>query len=1029
MAESMDVFYSSLRDENNYSYGHDNEHLEILSDLYTDDSHFIYEILQNAEDAQASEVKFVLYKDRLEILHNGKRAFNEQDVKSITKIAKSTKKTDVNTVGKFGLGFKSVYSVTDEPEIHSGDYDFKITEFIRPYPVAHKEVPASYTTLFVLPFKPEKKEQVYDKLGHKFQELELKTVLFLSNIKSICWEIAEDDQNFYKKSGTYLKEDSVDKKTGFKKVTCLSDTSSMPDQWFVFSKGSKEDTFIEIAFKYDPEKKQIVPATNTDLVVLFPTEKETGLNFVVNGNFQTTPARDNVPPEKEHNKKLIVCVQELLKNVIPELKDKGLMDVSLMKALPTDKRQFESDKMAFFRPIYDTVKDLFKTQDLIPTTEKGVYAKAGDLAAASSSDLTEIYTPYHKKWLVTTVTRNNDNSDLFVYLTKELNVPIITPGQFCEDYLSKEYLATKDDNWFKRFYAFLADDKTALWRENTNPKGKQSNAGIVRSKPIIRLSNDELVTPDEGAFLPTGTSDSGYQTVKQCFVDDKVSYDFLLKLGLKKPNQVDALEKNVLKKYTDNMEITDEEYLADIKRIVSVLQSPDVTDNEKQRIKEYKIIKCQDGLFRKPANVYQDTPDLRAWFGKQERNYAITSIDSNTLFVLGVATIPHWKLYTLENEQIPQNIREETRTKSQPDVFYDIELDGINDIQVSIENAIQVARIIDKAHKDFGTKHLGAFETPTTLFNSVYQWIRNKAFDRNAPTRILNKLHSMNWVLTKDGTLANPMHVSMDQIHPDILFLTNLPDCVFGADLKQQLCDQLAQMGACPVLCENQEEVEAAKRAIEELRAKKNQQQAEDVISNDEEEPEENQEEDWEPDVEVNDVEIEDGYLRYVSPDRGEVGSVSNTKGKESTCKADDSDKTQKQTNFSEKDKQKIGEYGEKVVKRYLVEEEGFDESKIEILNTNWENSTGRDIEITEDGELVRYIEVKSTTETTPCKHLFETSGKQWEVARKHQDKYWLYCVFGVGTDQVTVVRIQNPNKMWKDGKLEAHPVNFVVKA
>ena len=92
MAESMDVFYSSLRDENNYSYGHDNEHLEILSDLYTDDSHFIYEILQNAEDAQASEVKFVLYKDRLEILHNGKRAFNEQDVKSITKIAKSTKK-------------------------------------------------------------------------------------------------------------------------------------------------------------------------------------------------------------------------------------------------------------------------------------------------------------------------------------------------------------------------------------------------------------------------------------------------------------------------------------------------------------------------------------------------------------------------------------------------------------------------------------------------------------------------------------------------------------------------------------------------------------------------------------------------------------------------------------------------------------------------------------------------------------------------------------------------------------------------
>ena len=345
MAENMDTFYRSLCAENEWSYGHDNEHLEILSDLYTDDSHFIYEILQNAEDAQASEVKFVLYKNRLEIFHNGAKVFNEQDVKSITKIAKSTKKADVNTVGKFGLGFKSVYSVTDEPEIHSGDYDFKITGFIRPSSVDHKDIPAPYTTLFILPFKSEKKEGTYQKLGQKFQDLELKTVLFLSNIKSICWEIAENDQQFCKESGTYLKEDGIDEKTGFKKVTCMSDNSSVPDQWFVFSKGSKEDTFIEIAFKYDSNKKQIVPANNTDLVVLFPTEKETGLNFIINGNFQTTPARDNVPPEKDHNKKLIECVQDLLKKIIPELKDKGLMNVSLMKTLPTNKSQFESDKM------------------------------------------------------------------------------------------------------------------------------------------------------------------------------------------------------------------------------------------------------------------------------------------------------------------------------------------------------------------------------------------------------------------------------------------------------------------------------------------------------------------------------------------------------------------------------------------------------------------------------------------------------------------------------------------------------------
>lgn len=119
MADNMTHFYSSLCEENAYSYGHDDKHLKILSDLYTDDSHFIYEILQNAEDAGASEIAFMLYKDRLEILHNG-RTFNEADVRAITKIAFSTKESDVNTVGKFGLGFKSVYSITDTPEIHSG---------------------------------------------------------------------------------------------------------------------------------------------------------------------------------------------------------------------------------------------------------------------------------------------------------------------------------------------------------------------------------------------------------------------------------------------------------------------------------------------------------------------------------------------------------------------------------------------------------------------------------------------------------------------------------------------------------------------------------------------------------------------------------------------------------------------------------------------------------------------------------------------------------------------------------------------
>src|SRR5262245_59971874 len=36
-----------------------------LSDLYPDEAHFIYELLQNAEDAQATKVEFELFPDKL----------------------------------------------------------------------------------------------------------------------------------------------------------------------------------------------------------------------------------------------------------------------------------------------------------------------------------------------------------------------------------------------------------------------------------------------------------------------------------------------------------------------------------------------------------------------------------------------------------------------------------------------------------------------------------------------------------------------------------------------------------------------------------------------------------------------------------------------------------------------------------------------------------------------------------------------------------------------------------------------------
>src|SRR5258708_26513385 len=80
--------------------------------------HFGYELLQNAEDQCATEAQFQLFADYLVFNHNG-NPFTRADVKNITGIGNSDKPQDDNKIGRFGIGFKSVFAITKRPEIYT----------------------------------------------------------------------------------------------------------------------------------------------------------------------------------------------------------------------------------------------------------------------------------------------------------------------------------------------------------------------------------------------------------------------------------------------------------------------------------------------------------------------------------------------------------------------------------------------------------------------------------------------------------------------------------------------------------------------------------------------------------------------------------------------------------------------------------------------------------------------------------------------------------------------------------------------
>ena len=92
--------------------------LERIIQLYTDRSHFIYELLQNAEDAGATSIRFVQHYDRLVVMHNG-AAFTRQNLQGLCDIGKSDKTKNLNQIGEFGVGFKSVFSICEKVRQHS----------------------------------------------------------------------------------------------------------------------------------------------------------------------------------------------------------------------------------------------------------------------------------------------------------------------------------------------------------------------------------------------------------------------------------------------------------------------------------------------------------------------------------------------------------------------------------------------------------------------------------------------------------------------------------------------------------------------------------------------------------------------------------------------------------------------------------------------------------------------------------------------------------------------------------------------
>ena len=110
-------------------------------------------------------------------------------INAITSIGNSSKSSDDNTIGKFGLGFKAVFQYTLTPYIYDNKYSFKIVDFMVPVLIEDNlEQRKENETAFVFPFnRPNISADVaYTEILERLQNLEFPT-LFLKNLKSVTY--------------------------------------------------------------------------------------------------------------------------------------------------------------------------------------------------------------------------------------------------------------------------------------------------------------------------------------------------------------------------------------------------------------------------------------------------------------------------------------------------------------------------------------------------------------------------------------------------------------------------------------------------------------------------------------------------------------------------------------------------------------------------------------------------------------------------------------------------------------------------
>ena len=522
--------YELIADEHRQGYGSFDHHLEGYEDFYPDDTHFLYELIQNAQDAIATApsksrrkrfLRIILGDNDLVAVNDGLQ-FAERHVRAICSVRQSTK--DLGQIGAHGIGFKSVGKFTSSPEIYSGDERFRIHRRVEPQLI--DEVPSAFKThldegctVFRLPFKDDIRPADLDRLGERLPHIHKWALLFLHDLRRVEWQDERRGRTgwhrCYRKPHPTIPHATIvrvrsevdGEMQAEETFLCFSRNRQPPpevvDELCRQAKTEKERISIlgssdipqpiEVAFAF--REGDIAPLDGGLLFSFLPTRKETHLRFLLQAHYKTTFTRDDIQDLENSawNRWLVDETGAFIPDILQSLKEAGLWTPRAFAVLPAPRDDVPDGegRESVFQPVLAASMKALSEGKLIPTARRGHFSGPTrvfqpHIAAlrhlVSGAHLAEITGVQGAKWLDPDLSWSGGTEQIL----RKCGVKEVSASQVVSWLETKgtDWFEARDDDWLREAYVYLGSQPV---------RGEKAR---IKAMPLARQEDGKHVCAD-----------------------------------------------------------------------------------------------------------------------------------------------------------------------------------------------------------------------------------------------------------------------------------------------------------------------------------------------------------------------------------------------------------------------------------------------------------------------------------------------------------------------------------------------------